>query len=269
MALSDKDVEKIIEGQLTGKTRFLPKKAAKAMSKKTKAKRTEESGDHNKMPKLDLRKIKPLTDSQYDAFEAFERGQNLNMQGCAGTGKSFIAMYLAFDALKQNKFKKLAIFRSVVPSRDVGFLPGSLEEKAKMYEIPYRAITQELYGRPDAYDIMVKKGVIEFVTTSYLRGTTFRNTIMFLDEVENCSFQECDTVLTRAGEGSRVIIAGDYYQSDLMREKEKEGLAKFTAILNAMGEEFKFIGFTKQDIVRAGLVKNYIIAREEYMRMHG
>ena len=268
MALSDREMTKLIdETQIKKTARFLVKKAKKAMSKK--AKRPEDTdAPRNKTPHFDLKKIKPLTDSQSLTFEAFDRGENILLQGMAGTGKTYIAMYLAFKALREDKFQKLAIFRSVVPSRDVGFLPGSLEEKAKQYEIPYRSITHELYGRPDAYDVMVKKGVLEFVTTSYLRGTTFRNTIMFLDEVENCSFQECDTVITRAGEGSRVIIAGDYHQSDLMRDKEKEGLTKFVAILETM-ENFSSISFTKEDIVRAGLVKDYIIAREEYNRAHG
>lgn len=260
--LNDKDIEKIIEGNLTGKTRFLPKKAKKSMSKKSRM--TSEDTPTYKTPKFgfDLKKIKPLTDNQTLTFEAFERGQNLLLQGFAGTGKTYIIMYLAFKALRENKFQKFAIFRSAVPSRELGFLPGNLEEKAKQYEIPYRAITNELFCRADAYDIMVKKGVLEFITTSYLRGTTFKNTLMFLDEVENCSFQECDTVITRAGEGSKIIVAGDYHQSDLIKEKEKEGLAHFVAILESMENEFVSIGFAKEDIVRAGLVKQYIINRQ-------
>jgi len=261
---TDKEMTNFVDKVVLGNVRYLPKKAKKALSKKTKRPLdTEEQPQHKTPLKIDLKSIKPVGSQQKETFEAWELGKHLSLQGVAGTGKTFIAMYLAFKALQTGKYQKIVIFRSTVPSRDIGFLPGTVKEKIEQYEAPYRDITAELYGRADAYDIMVKKGVLEFLSTSYLRGITVKNALMIIDEVENCSFQECDTIITRAGDGSRIIIAGDYHQSDLVRDKEKEGLIKFLAILNYM-DEFAHIPFGKDDIVRSGLVKSYILARERH-----
>jgi phosphate starvation-inducible protein PhoH and related proteins len=272
MPLSDKEVVNLIDKTVLGDNRYLVKKAKKAMSKKSKRNSHElESPPPHKTPlSVSLKKIKPLTEQQAITFEYFANGMNLSLQGVAGTGKTFIAMYLGFMALQQSKFKKIIIFRSTVPSRDVGFLPGSVEEKIRQYEIPYRDICAELHGRADAYDIMIKKGVLEFVSTSYLRGLTFKHSLMIIDEVQNCSFQECDTIITRVGEGSKVIIAGDYHQSDLLRDSERNGLKKFLDILRLMPEnEFAHVDFGIADIVRDGLVKSYILAREKHHSKNG
>lgn len=206
---------------------------------------------------LMLKKIQPKTSNQEKAFDAYHSNKHCVLHGVAGTGKTFLSLYLALDEIlnKQSK-QKLICIRSVVPSRDIGFLPGNETEKAKVYEAPYIHITQELMGRGDAYEILKNKKQIEFMTTSFLRGLTFDNSIVFIDEAQNLSVHELDTVITRMGENSRLVIAGDFRQSDLMQN----GLLRFVSILNKISN-FAFIDFNINDIVRSGLVKEYIIAK--------
>jgi phosphate starvation-inducible protein PhoH len=150
----------------------------------------------------------------------------------------------------------------VVPSRDMGFLPGSMKEKIAVYEEPYREICDSLFGRGDGYDILKMKGIVQFTTTSFLRGLTFNNAIVILDESQNLSFQECDTVLTRMGDESRLVVCGDYRQTDLNKPHEKEGITQLMRITNRINT-FQHIEFGKEDIVRSGLVRSYIIQKHE------
>jgi phosphate starvation-inducible protein PhoH len=154
------------------------------------------------------------------------------------------------------------VVRSAVPTRDIGFLPGSLKEKIEAYEEPYKIIVSEIFGRGDAYGILKNKGQIEFVTTSYLRGITLDDCIVIVDEFQNCTFQELDTIITRIGENGKIIFSGDYRQSDLDKSRERAGMIKFLDILERM-YEFEFVEFEAEDIVRSGLVKSYIIAKSE------
>jgi phosphate starvation-inducible PhoH-like protein len=208
--------------------------------------------------KLELRTIIPLTRNQELTFDAYSEGKQLCLHGMAGTGKSFISLYLALKEQKHSSYKNVKIVRSVVPSRDVGFLPGTLEEKQKIFEQPYVHMVNNLYTRSDAYAILVDKGILEFCTTSFLRGETFEKSIIIVDEIQNMSFGELDTVITRVGDDCRTIFCGDYRQSDLPNH---DGLDRFLDILETM-ECFKWIEFLADDIVRNPLVKKYIIARE-------
>lgn len=184
------------------------------------------------------------------------------LHGIAGTGKTFISLYLALeDLLKKNsQYNSVVIVRSVVPSRDMGFLPGNVKEKAKVYEEPYKAICDDLFGRGDGYNILREKNLVEFVTTSHLRGMTFNNAIIVADEYQNMTFQELDTLITRTGENSRLIFCGDIRQTDLQRDREKQGILTFTEIV-AKIESFASVEFGIDDIVRSELVKQYIIAK--------
>ena len=213
---------------------------------------------------FDLRKISPLTANQEDTFGAYEEGKHLMLHGYAGTGKTFISMYLALRQLltQDSGFDKIVIIRSVVPSRDMGFLPGNIKEKTKVFEEPYREICDDLFGRGDGYEILKAKGLIEFTTTSFLRGVTFNNAIVIVDESNNMTFQEIDTVMTRIGNNSRIIFCGDYRQSDLNKPHEKEGITQFMKITSRINS-FQHIEFEREDIVRSGLVKQYIIQKTE------
>ena len=203
---------------------------------------------------LELAEIEPLTRNQ---LRAFESDKNLVLHGCAGTGKTFISCYLAFDDMTKNQYEKLVIIRSAVPTRDIGFLPGTEKEKSSVYEEPYYDISIDLFERGDAYQILKTKRLVHFMTTSYIRGITLRDAVILIDECQNMSFHELDSIITRVGENCRVIFCGDFSQSDL----KQNGMREFFEILVSMNR-FDFIEFGVEDIVRSGFVKEYIIAKE-------
>tara|TARA_B000000557_G_scaffold240835_1_gene219938 strand:+ start:1648 stop:2307 length:660 start_codon:yes stop_codon:yes gene_type:complete len=204
---------------------------------------------------LSLAEIEPLTKNQLDAFES---DKNLILHGIAGTGKTFISCYLAFDDMVKGVYNNLVIIRSAVPTRDIGFLPGSEKEKASVYEEPYKEIALELFQRGDAYEILKTKGLVHFMTTSFVRGITLKDAVIMVDECQNMSFHELDSIITRVGTNCRVIFCGDFRQSDL----KTNGLESFMEILKNMGA-FDFIDFEIKDIVRSEFVKDYIIAKTE------
>ena len=204
---------------------------------------------------LVLHDIEPLTRNQVLAFES-ER--NLVLHGVAGTGKTFISCYLAFDDMTKGMYKQLIIIRSAVPTRDIGFLPGSEKEKASVYEEPYKDIAVELFQRGDSYEILKTKGLLHFMTTSYLRGITLKDAVIIVDECQNMSFHELDSIVTRVGTNCRVIFCGDFRQADLA----KNGLQDFIRVLKAM-DLFDLIDFEIKDIVRSDFVKDYITAKTD------
>ena len=203
---------------------------------------------------LELAEIEPLTRNQ---LRAFESDKNLVLHGCAGTGKTFISCYLAFDDMTKNQYEKLVIIRSAVPTRDIGFLPGTEKEKSSVYEEPYYDISIDLFERGDAYQILKTKRLVHFMTTSYIRGITLRDAVILIDECQNMTFHELDSIITRVGENCRVIFCGDFSHSDL----KQNGMKEFFEILVSMNR-FDFIEFGVEDIVRSGFVKEYIIAKE-------
>jgi phosphate starvation-inducible PhoH-like protein len=220
-------------------------------------------------PKIDasfkLRSIVPLTDTQKKIFNEFDQAKNLVLMGTAGTGKTFCSMYLALKSIVDNKNNtgpnKIIIIRSVVSSRDVGFLPGTLKEKLSVYEAPYKAIFSELLGRGDAWEIMKTNGVVDFVSTSYLRGTSINDSFIIMDEFQNCNLSELDTIMTRVGKNSRMIFCGDLEQTDLLKSRfDVTGLPKFVSIIEQM-QSFNIEEFGVDDIVRSGIVREYILAK--------
>ena len=217
-----------------------------------------------KTQNFNLRHVNPLTENQRTAFDAFDDGKHLMLHGMAGTGKTFIALYKAIEALMENKGvqNKIYVVRSVVPTRDMGFLPGNQKEKMKVYEAPYYAICTELFDRSDAYEVLKQKNAVEFISTSFVRGITMNNCFVIVDEVNNMTFHELDSVITRIGKGCRVLFCGDFRQSDLTKDQEKNGLKDFMRVIDRLND-FIHVDFLEQDIVRSRLVKEYIIARQK------
>jgi phosphate starvation-inducible protein PhoH len=215
---------------------------------------------------FELKYIQPITDNQVKTFNAFEQGDNLFLHGCAGTGKTFISIYLALKEIQNGKSRrrKLIIIRTAQSSKDIGFLPGTEKQKLEVYEAPYKAICAELYHRDDAYDILKQKGIIEFHSTSYLRGTTINDAIILVDEVQNQRYVELRTVLTRTGDHSRIILCGDTKQDDLTsdRYKEASGLKDIMKVFNYM-DTMTTVQFEIDDIVRSGFVRDFIVAENQ------
>jgi predicted ribonuclease YlaK len=219
-----------------------------------------------KLPRLKIEHLKqfdPLTDNQSKAFHGYHKDKNLILSGSAGTGKTFIAMYLALREVLEGKspYKKVVIVRSVVPTREMGFLPGTEEEKVSAYKIPYVDICAELFNDNMAFQRLEDHGMIEFISTSFIRGTTLNNSVIILDEMQNCVFRELDTVITRVGQRARFIMCGDYYQSDFDKHSDKDGVLNFLKIVTAMNA-FEFVEFTWADIVRSDFVRDYIVTKE-------
>ena len=214
---------------------------------------------------MHLKEIAPITKNQETVFKDFYNGKNLLIHGLPGTGKSFISLYLALHEIETYRsYNNITIIRSVVPSRDMGFLPGSIKEKSKIYELPYQAICSEIYGRGDAYEVLKNKTLIDFQTSSFLRGLTLNNSIIIVDECQNMTFQELSTIITRTGENARIIFCGDYRQTDLKYNDEKQGILQFMDILKKMNKYFTCIEFNVEDIVRSGLVKDFIIKKTQH-----
>ena len=211
----------------------------------------------------DLETYDPITANQKVAYEAWDDGDHLALVGSAGTGKTFIAMYLGLEAVleKQSPYDSITIFRSVVPTRDMGYLPGSLEEKQEVFETPYKNIAMELIGGDQPYKRLVQNHMVKFLTTSYIRGMTIDNSIVIVDECQNLSFHELDSVITRIGNNCRIIFCGDYHQSDFTSESEKDGVIKFMRVVEHL-KNFSVITFNWDDIVRSDFVRDYIMAKE-------
>lgn len=194
--------------------------------------------------------------------KALKSKKNIILSGYAGTGKTFIASYLAYkDVFVNNNTNKIVYMRSAVPTRDIGFLPGTDKEKLEVYEAPYIDIASELFGRGDAYEILKRKGIVHFTSTSFVRGINLRDAFIIVDEAQNMNYHELDSILTRLNENCRIIFCGDIRQADLF----KNGMSDFYRVLEAMPEDFDFVDFKKEDIVRSDLVRNYIITKERVL----
>ena len=213
---------------------------------------------------LTLDEFRPLTDNQKNAYRSYRAGNNLLLHGLPGTGKTYLGMHFAIkDVLSsETPYEKVYIIRSTVPTRNQGFLPGKKQDKEAVYEAPYIRNASKMFRTANAYAQLKQKGVVEFLSTSYLRGETFENCIMVVDEINNMTGHELDSVITRAGENCRVIFCGDGRQTDFTRGEDKQGLRDFIRILDNM-DSFDYVEFEVDDIVRSGLVKEYIIAKHK------
>ena len=212
--------------------------------------------------------IDPLTENQKRLFESYDNGKHLIAYGCAGTGKTFCLLYNALrDVLdERSPYEKVYIVRSLVPTREIGFLPGSHEDKADIYQIPYKNMVKYMFQMPSDADFEMLYGnlksqeTIKFWSTSFIRGTTLDNCIVIVDEFSNLNFHELDSIITRVGENCKIMFSGDATQSDLVKTNERNGIVDFMTVLRKM-PSFDIIEFGVDDIVRSGLVKEYIIAK--------
>jgi predicted ribonuclease YlaK len=215
----------------------------------------------------DLKKFDPLTDNQKKFFDAYKIGDYfIALHGVAGTGKTCCALYKAIEEVldKGNPFNRIIVVRSAVQSRDIGHLPGDIEDKMSIYKQPYIQICETLFGRKDAWSRLEEQNKIEFISTSFIRGMSFDDAIIIVDEMQNLTYEEIDTVMTRVGYRSKILWCGDYRQTDLNKKKnDMTGILKFFDIAQHMSA-FTRIEFTPEDIVRSSLVKDYILAKLKY-----
>lgn len=218
---------------------------------------------------LNLCDIQPITDTQEKLFDSYDSQFNIAAIGTAGTGKTMCALYLALsDVMELPEYDKVIIIRSAVQTREQGFMPGSKAQKEAVYTIPYVDIVNNLFGRGDAWEQLKQKNIIDFMTSSFVRGLTFDNSIIVVDECQSMTYHELDSIITRVGENSRIIFCGDTAQDDLTQSKHKtdvSGLHDFLKVLDKI-PSFDVIKFNTTDIVRSGLVKEYIIAKETLNR---
>ena len=210
----------------------------------------------------DLLTFQPITENQKKTYEAYKQNKHLLLHGIAGTGKTFLSLYLALEEVlnPSTVFDDVFIVRSVVSTRDIGFLPGDEQEKVSIYEAPYRSICRELFGIKDSYDALKQQNNVKFMSTSFIRGITINNAIVIVDECQNLNFHELDSIITRIGKNSKIIFCGDYTQTDLTRENDKRGILNFMKILKSLNE-FETVEFMIDDIVRSDFLKSYIIAK--------
>jgi phosphate starvation-inducible protein PhoH len=214
--------------------------------------------------------IDPLTENQQKLFDSYAEHKHLVAYGCAGTGKTFITLYNALREVldERTPYEKIYLVRSLVATREIGFLPGSYDDKSDIYQIPYKNMVKYMFQMPsDAefemlYGNLKSQETIKFWSTSFLRGTTLDNSIIIVDEFQNMSYHELDSIITRVGENSKIMFCGDASQSDLQKTNERNGIVDFMTVLRKM-PSFDIIEFGVEDIVRSGLVKEYIIAKME------
>lgn len=214
----------------------------------------------------DLKNIKPKSEAQRELFESYLGFDNhVIANGFPGTGKTYLSFWLALSSVlsPEQAQDHIIVVRSAVPARDIGFLPGTQEEKMAPFEAAYKDIVADLIGKASSYEDMVEAGKIKFMPTSFLRGLTWDNAIVIIDEIQNLTWQEIHTVMTRVGKNTRVLVCGDVSQNDLANKRNEEtGITSFLRVAERM-KSFDIVQFQKEDVVRSGFVKDWIIAKED------
>ena len=216
-----------------------------------------------------MREIETLTENQQSLFNAYAENKNLCAFGCAGTGKTFITLYNALKEVldETTPYEKIYIVRSLVSTREIGFLPGDHEDKSSLYQIPYKNMVKYMFEMPTDADFEMLYGnlktqeTISFWSTSFIRGTTLDNCIVLVDEMQNLNFHELDSIITRVGDNCKIVFCGDSTQTDLTKSNEKNGILDFKRIIEIMEDDFGVIEFGLDDIVRSGLVRNYLVTK--------
>ena len=218
----------------------------------------------------DLKHIQPKTQNQRLFFDLYnQQSTAMLLHGVAGTGKTFISMYKALEEVLDptTVYERLVVVRSAVPSRDIGHLPGDEKEKTEVYTLPYVEICDDLFNHIQPFLRMQEQKTVHFLITSFVRGITLDNSVIIVDECQNMTDMELNSIMTRIGKNSKIIFCGDFRQTDLNKKNDMSGLQKFIAIANMM-PSFKTVEFSVNDIVRSKLVKEYILARLDYEEKH-
>lgn len=214
----------------------------------------------------DLKNIKPISSAQRMLFESYLAHDNhVVANGFPGTGKTYLSFWLGLNSVlsPDEPQDRIIVVRSAVPARDIGFLPGDAKEKMAPFEVAYKDIVHDLIGKSTSYEDMCEAGKIEFMPTSFLRGLTWDNAVVILDEIQNLTWQEIHTVMTRIGKNTRVLVCGDVSQNDLQNKRNEEtGIGNFLTVAERMNT-FDIVNFTKHDVVRSGFVKDWILAKED------
>ena len=210
-----------------------------------------------------LTSFQAITDTQAKVLELWKKNYNLVLSGSAGTGKTYVALRLALEEVlnKDTVYERVIVLRSIVPTRDIGFLPGDEEEKKQAYAAPYISICGEILGSNDGWTKLLHADKIKFQSTSFIRGVTYNNSIVVVDEMQNLNFHELDSVITRIGQNCRLLMCGDYLQSDFQKESDKNGIVQFMRIIDHL-KNFENVMFTWKDIVRSDMVRDYIMTKE-------
>jgi predicted ribonuclease YlaK len=239
------------------------KKPAAPSTRSTTTTKRAPSATSLKLRLEDLVEFDTITDRQSLAADQYRKGNSLVLAGAAGTGKTYLALALALEEVldKSTEYDKVVIVRSIVPTRDIGFLPGDETEKKDAYTGPYRSICSELFNDSGAWHKLQAAGSVDFISTSFIRGTTINNAIVIVDEMQNLNFHELDSVITRVGRNCRFIMCGDYYQSDFTKENDRSGILKFLSIVEQL-QHFSVVEFSWEDIVRSDFVRDYIMTKE-------
>ena len=240
---------------------------------------TADASGYNKTPKRNKRtlslelmhKMHPLTDNQAKLFDSYERGQNILAYGSPGTGKTHVLLYNALkDVLNERTpYDKIIIVRSTVQSLEIGFVPGNVGEKIAPFESPYKHMVKSMFDLNTdedfemLYGLLKNENVLDFMCVSFLRGTTFDNCILIVDECQNLNYHHLSTIITRVGQDSKIFFAGDSKQSDLVKQSERKGFLDFAEVLKRM-EEFDLVQFGIEDVIRSGIVRSFLIAEHEY-----
>ena len=213
--------------------------------------------------------IEPITENQKILFNSYSESKNIIAYGAAGTGKTFVTLFNALkDVLDENTpYEKIYIVRSLVATREIGFLPGDHEDKSSLYQIPYKNMVKYMFEMPSDNDFEMLYGnlkaqeTISFWSTSFIRGTTLDNCIVLVDEMQNLNFHELDSIITRVGDNCKIMFCGDSTQTDLTKSNEKNGILDFKRIIEIMEDDFGVVEFGIDDIVRSGLVRNYLVTK--------
>lgn len=209
--------------------------------------------------KLELNLHHPLTENQKRVLKS--RKDHLLVQGPAGTAKTYSVLARGLVKVSAGDVDQIIIIRSPVEIRKIGHLPGDADEKMDPYAAPYIGLLAEISPKMN-YRALVSKRLLCFTPTTFLRGTTFHNSFVIVDEYQNLSEHELDTVMTRVGQGTQLCVVGDpAAQSDLPRHEQGEQADIIDTF--ASMECVDHVQFSVEDVVRSGFVKDYHIARSE------